>query len=70
MILPKFVTSFLLERYSWIRVGELISDRRVLENDVPQGSPLGGTLFIIGTNDTFRGIEACIGNCYTLMTLL
>ncbi|KAK7867868.1 hypothetical protein R5R35_008617 [Gryllus longicercus] len=61
--LPKFISSFLSTRSFRVRVGQSISESCVLENGVPQGSPLSGTLFIIAINRMFDGIEASIGKC-------
>lgn len=42
--LPNFLSSFLSTRSFQVRIGQSISESHALENGVPQGSPLSGTL--------------------------
>ena len=49
--LPMFIKNFIYERTFQTRVDNVYSDTFKLENGVPQGSVLSGTLFILSIND-------------------
>ena len=48
--LPNFIKGFLSNRLLRVRVGNVLSETRVLENGVPQGSILSVTLFAVAIN--------------------
>ena len=49
--LPCFIQNFLLARKISVRNGGTVSEPHVVTNDVPQGSVISLTLFIIMIND-------------------
>ena len=49
--LPHFIKNFIYERTFQTRIENVLSDTYQLENGVPQGSVLSGTLFALAIND-------------------
>ena len=49
--LPLFIKSFLESRYFRVRVGNILSEKKIQEEGVPQGSVLSVTLFALAIND-------------------
>lgn len=56
--LPRIINSFLQNRKFRVKLGNFISEDKILENGVPQGSVLSPTLFNIAINDIIQKIEA------------
>ena len=48
--LPLFIKAFLKTRYFKARVGSTLSDSKIQEEGVPQGSVLSVTLFVLAIN--------------------
>lgn len=61
--LPLLIKSFLEDRHFRVRVGDHLSDVRVLENGVPQGSTLSCTLFAVAINEICKGVNQNIKKC-------
>lgn len=53
-----FIQNFLTERNVQVTVGPHISEKKILENGIPQGSVLSVTLFIITINKVFSCIQS------------
>lgn len=61
--LPKFIESFLKGRTFRVRVGDSLSNLKVLENGVPQGSTLSCKLFNIAINRIAENVDPEIVKC-------
>uniref|UniRef100_A0A1Y1L8P1 Reverse transcriptase domain-containing protein n=2 Tax=Photinus pyralis TaxID=7054 RepID=A0A1Y1L8P1_PHOPY len=61
--LPRFIESFLSDRWCQVRVGNTLSERQFLENGIPQGSTLSCTLFGIAINSISENVNSAIGRC-------
>ena len=55
--LTKFIKSFLSHRLFTVKVGNMSSQRFVLENGIPQGSTLSVTLFAVAINNIVNNID-------------
>lgn len=58
--LPVFIESFLKNRCFHVKLGNILSTRRTLENGVAQGSTLSCSLFGIAINDIADNIDSSI----------
>ena len=61
--LPRFIESFLSDRYFKIKVGNTISQHHTLENGIPQGSTLSVILFAVAVNDLAAEVSGSVGKC-------
>ncbi|XP_031328514.1 uncharacterized protein LOC116159626 [Photinus pyralis] len=61
--LPLFLADYLRERTMKVKCGNALSTSKVLENGIPQGSPLSVTLFAIAINDIASGIDPAVHKC-------
>lgn len=52
-----FIKNFLFERKVQVSIGSQLSDEKLIENGIPQGSVLSVTLFIIAINKIFTNIQ-------------
>ena len=58
--LPLFIEAFLKHRYFYVKVGDTLSERKLQEEGVPQGSVLSVTLFALAINSLSTVIPAGI----------
>ena len=61
----KFINNFLQERYIKVRVNGSLSNIYQLDNGIPQGSVLSGTLFLLSINELLKMIQnPAIKTCF------
>lgn len=61
--LPLVIKSFLMNPTFKVKMGNTLSDQKILENGIPQGSTLSCSLFAIAINDISKGLQQNISTC-------
>ena len=57
--LPRLLQNYLIDHFFRVRVGGHLSSVHTQDNDIPLGSPLSGTLFLVAINDILNAIPPC-----------